>query len=145
MATVRAHMHDLTGWVVASSGRCLDVQDAEVRHINRSLEAVHGQDLGARGRPEARSWMVGILVCPGDALETLAGWAKGLDETDLRRVRLYFLPGADPVKSLAAWYDAGLPDPYTADVEDWPQFHKRFGLDLNNQIYLDHRHAGARA
>lgn len=137
--TVRAHLHDLAGWVVAASGDCLDVQAKEVERINRALEAVHERNLRPGRRPDARSWLVGVLVCPGDALEGLAVWASRLEEADLRRVRLYFLPGSDPVKALSAWYGVGLPDPYTADVEDWAMFHKRFGLDLNNQIYLDHR------
>ena len=139
VSTVRAHAFDLTGWVVASSGECLVLQRQEVATIHRALVAVHERDLRAGARPPGRSWLVGVLVCPGDALETLASWAGELAEEDVRRVRLYFLPGADPVKALSAWYAAGLPDPYTADVDDWPGFHRRFGLDLNQQIYLDHR------
>lgn len=137
--TIRAHKYGLVAWVVAASGDCLDIQTWEVQHIHRRLTAVHERGLRPGDFPESWSWLVGVLVCPGDGLEALAAWAKEAPASELRRIRLYFLPGANPVKALAAWYAAGLPDPYTADVEDRAQFHKRFGLDLNNQIYLDHR------
>lgn len=139
MGTIRAHRYDLEGWVVAASGDCLGVQRWEVEHIDRRLEAVHERTLRPGHVPTSPSWLVGVLVCPGDGLDALAAWAKAIPADDLRRVRLYFLPGADPVKALAAWYAEGLPDPATADVADRAHFHKRFGLDLNNQIYLDHR------
>lgn len=134
-------MYGSHAWVVAATGHCLDLQAREVAHIHRSLEAVFEPDLVAGTRPEGASWLVGVLVCPGDTLDALAAWAVTLEPEALRRVRPYFLPRTDAVKALAAWYARGLPDPPTADVEDWPQFHKRFGLDLNNQIYLDHRGA----
>ncbi len=137
--TIRPHLHECLGIVVASTGDCLEIRDEEIKAIsdtgNRTFEAYPPDQLPD---PAAlQSWLMGVLLCPGDRTEEVAAWAKALNVEDLDRVRFYYLSGVDLVEALRAWYAAGLPDPRTADVEDWGSFHHEFGWDHSNQLYQD--------
>lgn len=121
--------------MVASSEPCRSIRDQEVARIRRQLRALEPEDLPRTIR--APSWMVGVLLCPGDGTETVARWAVALLEADRERVRFYHHPRVDLVAAFAAWYAGGLPDPVRAEVSDFKSFHKRFGWDFNNQVYRD--------
>ncbi len=84
-----------------------------------------------------RSWLIGVLLCPGDDTRVIADWASSLPAPEVGRVRFYHHPDLDLVAALEAWYDAGLPDPRTSEVWNYKTFHKQFGRHLNDQVYRD--------
>lgn len=138
---VRPHLHGCLGIVVASTGDCEDIRDQEIKAIadtgNRRFEARRPDRLPDPS--SLGSWLMGVLLCPGDGTGEVAGWASSLDTEDIDRIRFYHLPGVDLVDALRGWYAQGLPDPRTADVEDWGSFHHEFGWDHVNQLYQDIR------
>lgn len=136
---VRAHSQDTLGLVVADTGDCLGIRDAEIAHVRRELRALTSSDLAKLVLP--KSWLVAVLLCPGDDLQTLAAWALGLEEKDWRLIRFYHHPGVDLVEALTPWYAAGLDDVRADEVRDFASFHRLFGNDLNDQIYSDARSA----
>lgn len=124
-----------TAYVAASSDDCLRIRDAEAKKVNRRLKAIAPGDLAAIRFP--KSWMVAIVLCPGDDTGDVAAWAKSLSAGELERIRFYLHGRTDPAKAFSEWYRAGLGDPKTADMEDFNSFHKVFGWDFNNQVYGD--------
>ena len=126
----------LRAWLWAQSDPCLSIAQQEVKRIRRNLVAV-----GPSGAPAVPSspawWLLAVLLCPGDTTGAIAAWAKAIRGPVSDRVRFYLHPETDPVAALAAWYNAGLPDPLTAEVEDFKTFHQQFGWDYNNQVYRD--------
>lgn len=133
---VRPHFDECDGVVVASSGQCLEIQAKEEEQVpGRDFSGVRPEDLP--GLELEESWLVGILLCPGDETEEVSTWASTLDPTDLDRVRFYYTPDVDLVDAFGAWYEEGLPDPRTAEVEGWEDFHQTFGRDHSNQVYRD--------
>jgi hypothetical protein len=133
--TVRANKSGTRGFILAHSHPCLDMRNREVHAIQRDLEPAFSDNLEDLETPN--SWMLAILLCPGDTTGQVAAWAKKRRSKDRDRIRFYAHPGVDLHDALAAWYAAGLPDPRVDEVKDWKQFHKAFGLDLNDQIYAD--------
>lgn len=136
--TIRPHLHECIGFLFASSGACLEIRDSEVERIDRVFLTLGPADLEDLRPP--RSWLMAVVLCPGDDTVAVARWATGLSGDDVDRVRFYHLPGVDLVGALEAWYGASLPDPRTADVEDWASFHREFGWDHSNQVYEDVTH-----
>lgn len=120
---------------MAASGECLEIQSQEEAIPGRDFEGMHPEGLEALELEG--SWLVGILLCPGDGTEAAAAWASKLDPADIDRVRFYFLPDVDLVDAFDAWFAQGLPDPVTAEVDDWGSFHRTFGMDHSNQVYRD--------
>lgn len=134
-SVVRASWRRTTGYVVASSPRCVALQRRSLAIVDRVLEAVRLSDLA--GLRPAQSWFMGILLGPGDATEFLGGWARRLAAGDLTRLRFYVLSSTDLVAAFQGWYAVELPDPRRAGIDHWTHFPKQFGADLNNQVYRD--------
>lgn len=136
-AVVRAHHEESTGYVVASSGECLGIQRDEIEFVNRNLQGARPADLDALD-PDG-SWFMGVLLCPGDGTSEVGAFAAGLPPEDRHRVRFYVHPDVDLVSALEGWYEAGLGDPMTSEVEDFSSFHARFGRHFNLQVYENFR------
>lgn len=145
------HLKDFPDWheVVARNWRktkayllafrepCIRIAADELDAIRRNRVLV-GLSAGAlsRWRPEG-SWMLAVILCPGDDVAPLTAWLAR-HEADPARVRFYAHPGTDVFAALEAWREAGLGAPRVDDdVDAWPRLHKRFGNDLAVQILQD--------
>lgn len=134
---VEANWRKTTGYVLALRGPCLKVRDDELAAIqrNRVLVGLSAKDLGAWTPPE--SWLLAVLLCPGDTVEAIVDWAKR-GSVESERVHFYAHKDTDPYAALAAWSDAGLPDPAVDDgITSWKSFHQKFGNDLAIRILED--------
>lgn len=134
---VRGGKDHAVGYLLATSGACLTLRDEELRHIDRNLVDVAPGQLPTL-RPTG-SWLLAVLLCPGDRTDEVAAWAKGLPGRAAERVVFYLAPGVDEADALRGWAKAGFLQAATSTVKDWPQFHKRFGRDFNDQVYRDAR------
>lgn len=92
----------------------------EIRRVKRTLRAIAPGGAPPSSRP--RSWVLAVLVCPGDTLAGTASWVRGLAPRDRDRVYVYFHPHTDRVAALAPWYAAGLDDPITSLAHDFKSF-----------------------
>lgn len=90
---VRLGKEHAVGYLLATSGDCLTLRDEEIRHIDRNLVEI-GLDRLRTLRPEG-SWILAVLLCPGDGTEALAAWAKALPGDEATRVVFYLAPGVD--------------------------------------------------
>lgn len=125
------------GLIAASGPLGRAIQRRSLRNIERRLQATSATDLPAVADLPP-SWLLAIVLSPGEDTDAVALWTASLPRRLRGRVRFYLLPGVR-ASAFRAWYAAGLDDPFTAEVRDWPSFHKQFGADLNLQVYLDHR------
>lgn len=135
-AVVAAHWRDTVGFLYASQPGCIEIRDDELRKVrgNRVLVGVTPADL-TRWKPTA-SWMMGVVLCPGDDVAELVAWA--IKNGAAERIRFYAYPKCDPFAVLQPWADAGLPNPAVdIDIGDWKRLHRRFGRDLAVQILQD--------
>lgn len=134
-AIVRAHHAATTGYVAAQGEDCLSIRDEEIARIRRKLEPLALDQLAKVDT--GGSWLLGVILCPGDDVTPLARWVARSPQAVRRRVRLYAHPDVDLVDALAPWYAADLDDPRVHIVSDFATFHRRFGNDLNDQVYED--------
>ena len=132
---VRANVARTRGFIVAERHPCLDIRDREVDSIRRDLKPAFLTALDGLELPE--SWLLAIILCPGDNTQVVAAWAKRLAGRDVDRIRFYAHPEADLNEALGAWVSARLPPPRVDDASDWREFHRRFGLHLNDRAYQD--------
>lgn len=105
--------------------------------MKRTLVGLKRGQFPPKDRP--KSWVLVVLICPGDTLEGVAEWVRRLPRRDRDRVYLYFHPRTDRVAALAPWHAAGLEDPVVSLAHDFKTFHKSFGARLNLQTYNDFR------
>lgn len=131
-AVVRAN-HQTTGYIMASRQPCITIRDDEVRHINRRLVALIPDDLDAL--EPGMSWLMAVVLCPGDDSHALAAWAKRAGAPE--RVRFYLHPDTHVNDALAAWADAGFAAAKVDVVASWKELHPGFGRALNDQVYAD--------
>lgn len=131
---VRSNWKQTTGYLLASRQPCLDIRDDERRSVQgRVLVARDASDL-THWVP-SQSWVLAVIVCPGDSLDSLAAWVQR-HRVDTSRI-WFFLHPTTPLEALRPWSDAGHPTDQVDVVEDWRRLHKLFGAALNDQIYLD--------
>jgi hypothetical protein len=133
---VRAHHAKTTAYLLAAKPACASIRAEELLRVRRRLEAIGPEDL-ERLKP-GKSWLLAVLLCPGDDTEALAGWAGRLPAAERDRVRFYYRRGTDLQAALRAWRDAGLGPPLAAEVRDFASFHKLFGKHLNDRVWVDH-------
>lgn len=137
---IKAHRKDTTCYVLADTGTCLELKAQEVRRVTgRTLVPLTSARLP--GTPP-RSWMLAVVLCPGDDTKRLAAWALRLRPADQDRIDFYepqALPQVDAV--YGAWTEAGLPDPNRFPVDDLAHLNRLLGLDLNRRILRDHQPA----
>lgn len=132
---IHPHRFETVGYLFATSPPCIRVQEQEVQRVKRTLVPLRPGGLPPNHRP--KSWILAVLVCPGDSLAEVAPWVRGLPARDRERVYLYFHPETDRVAALAPWYAAGLDDPPVSLAHDFKTFHKSFGARMNLQTYND--------
>jgi hypothetical protein len=140
---VREHARKTRGFLLAERHPCLDIRDREVAAIHRDLRPAVAAALEDVDLPA--SWLLAIILCPGDDTVAVAAWAKGLPARDVDRIRFYAHPKVDLGEALAAWVEAGLPPPRVDETADWKEFHRRFGLHLNDLAYQDAARPSERA
>lgn len=133
---VRAHHAQTTAYLLATSSPCRALRDEEIRRVQRRLERIEPADLA--GFAPRGSWLLAVLLCPGDDVQALAVWAARLPAADLDRIRMYRRRGVDAAAALAAWVEAGLPPPLMSEVRDFASLHKVLGRHLNDRVWLDH-------
>lgn len=131
---VQANWKKVTAFIVSSAHpSCVKMAADEVSAIDRVMQ--HVALAGIRALKPPRHWFMAVIVCPGDDLTALAAWARG---QDAQRIHFYLHKDAS-VKSLTTWRDAGLPltrieeERFTA----YGRMHKKLGLDLSDQVYVD--------
>lgn len=133
---VRDNWHRTTAYLLASTRPCIEIRDDELDAVRdrRVLVGVGPKDL--EDWSPSGSWMLAVILCPGDSTEHLAAWAKEhrIDET---RVHFYLHPDT-PWDVLKPWDDAGFPtDRVDDDVDSWKRLHRLFGLALNDRVAKD--------
>lgn len=135
---VRAHHVDTAGYVAAQRGDCLKIRDDERRLVfGRRFHPVAVDALPAKSRLPS-SWFLGVILCPGDDTEAVAGWARELRPRDLDRIPFYHVPPVDVDATLTAWRGAGLKEPRIYHVRNFTTFHHLYGRHHGDRVYEDH-------
>lgn len=133
-AIVQAHWPKTTGFLLAFREPCIAIRNQEMQAVTgRVLVAGDIEDLVNWRPPE--SWILGVILCPGDRVEPVFRWIQARQK-DAGRVWFYLHPDVD-VAILRPWEQAGFPADQFDVAPDWKHLHKRFGLALNNQVYAD--------
>lgn len=140
VALIRAHRFDTTGYILADAPGCLSIQAEEVHRVRgRRLVPLRSKALPPRAQLP-KSWIMAVVLCPGDATAALAAWARALPLADLGRIRFYEVEGVDAGPAYAGWIQGGLPALVLRfPVRDTPEFIRLFGRHLNQRIVRDHR------
>ncbi len=140
------HMHDTTAFVVARSAPCEAIRDQEIAAVKpstrtqkrgRVLRSVQPGELASLTLP--KSWMLAVLLCPGDGTEEVASFMRSLGPAWRDRVTFYHVPKTDLTEAFNAWVAASLPLPLTETIERAGQLNAHLGAVLNEWIYQDHR------
>lgn len=138
---VRENHRRCQGFVVAASGDCFDVQRQETwgtktRVPGRSFKPIHPDALEGLELPD--SWFMGILLCPGDAVQAIVTWFDQLPTSDRSRVKFYLHPDFDRGAAADAFEDSRIPSGrVVAFAGAWENFHPLFGLDHAMQVVSD--------
>lgn len=133
---VRQNWQKTTAHLLADTEPCIKIRDDELEAIeeNRVLVGLSFEALDAW--VPSGSWMLAILLCPGDDLTRLISWA-GEHEIDPSRVHFYLHPDT-PWQILEPWRKAGYPtDRVDDDIDSWERLHRLFGLALSERIVKD--------
>lgn len=139
---IRRHRFDTTAFLVAAQPNCLDIGRLESQKVTgRRLRLVTAAELPGPDRLPA-SWVVAVLLCPGDTTERIAPWAKQLPTPFWHRIWFYKARGLDPESAYAPWKEAGLGKPLADAFQDFLDFNRLFANDLNEQIYQDFKYGG---
>ena len=136
---VRARVGATRGFILATAQPCLSIRSLEFVAIQRDLQPAVATRLSGLNLPG--SWLLAVLLCPGDTTDDVAGWAARLPVGAVDRIRFYVHPKADVMQALSGWVGAGLPPPRVHEIPDWKAFHRQFGLHLTDMTYRDARAA----
>lgn len=132
---IRRHWRATTASVLASEPPCLGLRDQAVLPKGRRCDAKEMRDLAAL-RP-GKSWVMAIILCPGDNLQQVAAWAVR-HRADGDRFILFHVAGVDLRQALAPWRKAGFGLPLLVEVETWLDMAGVLGSHINNVILRDH-------
>lgn len=131
---VRANWRRTQGFLLASREPCLTIRRQELVAVKgRSLASRDASDLAAWDPPV--SWILGVLLCPGDSIAPIIEWVRRHDVPG-DRVWFYLHP-ATPIETLRPWAEAGFGTDQAATVANWRELHKLYGLALNDRVYAD--------
>ena len=131
---VRTHWRRTTGFLLASREPCLSIRKTEIQAVRgRSLVGREVQEL--EGWTPPRSWLLAVILCPGDDVNPIVAWARR-HKVDPDRVWFY-LHTTTPIEVLRPWADAGHDTAQATTVSDWKELHKLYGLALNDRVYAD--------
>ncbi|MCA1814536.1 MAG: hypothetical protein LC624_11400 [Halobacteriales archaeon] len=138
-SVVRAHHGASEGILVAGREPCITIAQDERRSVRgRSFRIVAPEQLPLVG--VGASWIMAVLLCPGDDAAPVARWVRGGGH-DARRVLFYLHPDTDLRAALEPWARAGLVAGATWTVASWKQLHKHLGAHWNVRIFDDFRGA----
>ena len=138
---VRENHHRCEGFVVAASGECFEVQRKETwgpdsRVPGRRFQPIHPDTLGDIELP--RSWFMGILLCPGDSVESVVVWYRQLPISDRSRVKFYLHPDFDRNTAADSFSGAEVASVRVIVFAGaWENFHPLFGYDHALQVLAD--------
>lgn len=138
---IRSHRFDTVCYVLAQSGACLDLARERVRAVTgRKLQYLTAENLPAE---LPRSWMLAVVLCPGDDTHRLGAWAAKLGPARHARIIFYEPDELDATadQAYAGWNRHPLPDPIRRRVRDFKEFNRFLGTDLNIRILDDHQPA----
>lgn len=133
-SVVRENHHKTTGYLVAGRPPCIAIRDDEIHKIDRRLlplDPATLSDLEPTG-----SWLMGVILCPGDGTDHVAGFAARTRSA--HRLRFYAHPDTDLKDAFMGWKEAGFRRARVDVVSSWKQLHPFFGRALNDQVYEDH-------
>lgn len=134
---VAAHHQDSDAVLVAATDPCLSIAYDESANVTgRSFRIDRPQ--GLAGLELRASWLMAVLLCPGDDTSLVSAWVRGGDR-DPRRILFYLHPTTDARRALAAWREAGFPVLSTWTVESWKELHAHFGAAWNVRVFDDFR------
>lgn len=147
-AVIAAHKHDTTLFILAFSPACTAWLRAAKERIGAPRQAGPRQSYGRvaktvkadglRRISSARSWALGVLLCPEDDLSLLVAWARGLPGKSLARVRFFAAPTTDPDPILRTWNRAFNPLTDLLRPANPNQLARELLKLLNDWIYNDH-------
>lgn len=134
---VAAHHRDSDAVLVAAREPCVTIAEEERDHVSgRSFRVVTFEDLP--GLKVRKSWIMAVLLCPGDDAGPVAAWVRS-GGRDPRRVLFYLHPRTDARAALRPWHEAGLHAYAVWTVPNWKALHKHLGAHWNVRIYDDSR------
>lgn len=137
--TIRRHRFDTTAFLVAVQPNCLGIAALESQKVTgRRLKLLAPN---APPSPDAlpASWVVAVLLCPGDSTTEITKWARRLPAAARSRIWFYEAPTLDVPLAYGSWKDAGLGNPLADAFADFLDFNRLFANDLNEQIYQDYK------
>lgn len=134
---VAGNWQKTTGFLLALRDPCLRIRDEELAAIRKNRVLVALDPTGLKGWVPPESWLLAVLVCPGDDVRPVVDWVRE-HGTEPDRVKFYARRGTDLFDALGAWAEAGLPDPVVEEgFVTWRDLHRAFGRDLAIRILQD--------
>lgn len=138
-AIVRDNWSKTTGYLLASRQPCIAIRDKEIESVKgRVLVGRSGEDLA--GWDPSGSWLMAIIVCPGDQIDDVVEWFLR-SKADPARA-WFFLHIDTKATVLRPWEEAGFHADQVDWVKAWQGLHKSFGLALNDRVYADWAQSG---
>lgn len=135
---VNPHLTKTMGIVVATREPCLGIirdEAASGRVRGRRFVALPLPAL-VRWKPPS-SWVLGVLLCPGDDARPVLEWVRAQGIQELERIRFYLHKGTAEASAMAPWTLAGFS--YRARIVDsWESLHVRFGRQHAFWALRDH-------
>lgn len=136
---VAPHLHKTTGYVLALREPCLELQWRETVGGGVPGRAFHPlADVDLRRWTPTGSWLLAVILCPGDTLAAVAAWARRIPPDQRDRVRVYHHPRVAYAKAAEPWFRGGHAALRRNRVNKWEDFHKLFGRHHAIQCYEDH-------
>lgn len=139
--SIRSHRFDTVCYVLAQSGACLELARDRVRAVTGgTLRYLSPDELPAE---LPASWMLAVVLCPGDDTRRLGAWAAQLSPARHARIIFYEPDQLDATADqvYAGWNQQPLPDPIRRRVRHFKEFNRLLGTDLNIRILDDHQPA----
>ncbi len=131
------HHRESDAVLIASHEPCITIANDERRKVaGRSFRVIRAEDLDAVTLQG--SWILAVVLCPGDDLASLIRWVAEGDR-DPRRILFYLHTTTDARAAFGEWHRAGLPIHSTWVVRDWVELHKHFGNAWNLRVFDDFR------
>ncbi len=130
---VRRNHDGCVGYLVAKTPPCITIRDDEIQRIPRRLVALEPHDL--LHLDPAPSWIMGVILCPGDDTKAVTQFANRTRAS--QRIRFYVHPDTQVSEAFSAWTSAGHQRARSDQVNSWKELHPLFGKALNDQVYED--------
>ncbi|MBI2078330.1 MAG: hypothetical protein HYT80_08195 [Euryarchaeota archaeon] len=144
-AVILAHMHDTQTFLASGKAPCDRIRDEEAaatrprgtpQRTGRRIRPLGIEEVKAL-RPEG-SWLLAVLLGPGDTLAPVAAWASRLAPADQRRIRVFHHPDVDLPVALGPWPEATLGAVSVDLAPNQVVLHHALGQYINERIWLDH-------